>query len=251
MPKLSRALTGSVLSAFVALGTVPASAAMFSDTTASLAVQIATLPSPTMMGTGSASSDGGPGSMHTVPAGILALATGVTLPIVPSFVGLAKASLPAGVNAGPGSFNPNGVMPVNGAALFFKAGGGGAVGSVPLAPLGGGATTMFSIDVLQGTLQGATWQGAGTLGPQVLSAMSAAVAIPITVTATAYDNRTSNGGGMVQLIAPATGELGGFGSIPTFGVLTLNYVPEPGVMALGLVGATVLIAAGRRKLRKS
>ncbi|MGI9431129.1 MAG: hypothetical protein ACR2PQ_02890 [Myxococcota bacterium] len=250
MPKLSRVLAGSVLSALLAFAfATSASAAVFNRTDASLTVQIATLDPPTITGTGSASSVGGPGTGHTLPAGFLSLATAVTVPVSPTFAGLALISVPTGVTAGDGSFAPNGVMPVQGSALFFATGGTPA-GAVPLQPVGGGGTAMFSVGpIVDVTLFGATWQGAGGASPVTLMAMSAALAIPITVTATAFDNRTAGGSGIVQLVAPATGAIGIVGSLPVFGVLQINYeVPEPAMMALGLAGGIVLVAAGRRKL---
>ena len=72
--------------------------------------------------------------------------------------------------------------------------------------------------------------------------------LPFTLTATAYDNRTAGGQGFVQLVAPATGDVGIFGTMPVFGVLTIHYTPEPATWLL-LAGGLAALGAGRRRIR--
>jgi len=239
MRKLYGLLAGVALLGFIA---APATSAVL-PVSGTASIAIATLPSPQLTGTGVGSSLGGGIASH--PA--LVLGTAALVTISPTFVGLAFItvptgnSLPAGVGAG-----ANGIV---GAANFFAAGMTPA-GAVPLGPIGGGGTTMFLVGPLGGTLLGATWQGAGgTATPVVFSTMAAALAIPITVTATAYDNRTLSGLGTVQFVAPATGSIGIFGSLPVFGTLTLSYTPEPGTLLLLGSGIAGLAVLGRKKLR--
>ena len=227
----------------------PAGAALL-PATGTLSFSIATLPTVALTGSGSAASNGGPGSSHTVPGGFFDVGpTPISIPITPTLAALAHLTVPASLTNAAGSFAPNGAMPLAGSLFLFGISGTPA-GSVPLAPIGGGGTTMFVFGVQVATLVGATFQGAGGAGPAVFQGVHAALAIPITVTATAYDNRTSGGIGAVQLVAPATGSLGLFGSMPAFGVLEITYTPEPTTALLVGVGLTVLGARMRRTRKR-
>ena len=236
MRKLYALLAGCALLGFIA---APATSAVL-PVSGTASIAIATLPSPELTGTGSGSSVGGGIASH--PA--LVLGTAASVPLVPTFVGLALITVPTGNSLPAQTLNPNGTQGINGTANFFGAGGTPA-GSVPLAVLGGGGTTMFAVGPLLGTLTGATWQG----GTAVFSTMAAALAIPITVTVTSYDNRTVGGLGTVQFVAPGTGNIGLFGSLPVFAVLTLEYTPEPGTLLLLGSGIAGLAVLGRKKLR--
>ncbi|MGI9431629.1 MAG: PEP-CTERM sorting domain-containing protein [Myxococcota bacterium] len=229
------------------LGT-PSAAALLSAS-GSYTFQIATLPSLVLTGTGSASSVGGPGSNHTIPAGFFSVGpTAASIVIQPTFSGFDHFTVPAGVQNAAGSFGPSGSMPLLGALQFF-AGGGTPAGTVPLSPVGGAGTAAFAIGPLPGNLLGATFQGAGGPTPVVFQHASGALANPITVTATAFDNRTAGGIGTVQLVAPATGDLGIFGGLPVFGVVRIAYTPEPGTLLL-LGSGLAALAAGVRRSRK-
>jgi len=214
---------------------------------ASVQVQIATLPPPTISGTtgvGTAMSVGG--GIATIPAGVLVNTAAINISINPPFVGLVAVTAPANSISNPaGSFSPNGAMGLNGDTFFLTEMGANA-GGVPLAPIGGGGMTSASIAGLALTINGATWMG----GTQVFTFMGGAAAIPIVATATSFDNRTANGAGTVQLVAPATADLGILGALPVFGVLTLEYAPEPGYLLLLGAGALTLMLAGRRKLQR-
>lgn len=212
---------------------------------ASVQVQIATLPPPTISGTAvSAMSVGG--GLATIPAGVLVNTAAINISINPPFVGLVAVTAPANSISNPaGSFNVNGAMGLNGDTFFLTEMGANA-GGVPLAPIGGGGMTSASIAGLALTINGATWMG----GTQVFTFMGGAAAIPIVATATAFDNRTVDGAGTVQLVAPATADLGILGALPVFGVLTLEYAPEPGYLLLLGAGGLTLALAGRRKLQR-
>jgi hypothetical protein len=79
--------------------------------------------------------------------------------------------------------------------------------------------------------------------------MGSALANAISASATAYDNRTANGVGTVQLVAP--GRLlisnGSLGDLPVFATLTLTYTPEPGTLVLLATGVAALAAIGRKR----
>jgi len=87
-------------------------------------------------------------------------------------------------------------------------------------------------------------------GTAVFSATGAALGIPATIVATAYDNRTPAGAGTVQLVAPGSISFNLFGGFPAFGVLTLTYTPEPGTLTLLGAGVAALAMLGRRKLEE-
>ena len=213
----------SLLGGLFSLLAVPSAAAVL-PATGTYSVLLATLPAVVLHGSGSASSAGGPGSGHTIPAGFFTVGPTPFMGVIqPTFTGIAHFSVPVGVENGAGSFGPNGSMPLLGAIQFF-AKGGTPGGTVPLTPIGGVGTASFMIGGLDGILVGATFQGAGGPTPLVIPFPTAALAIPITLTATAFDNRTAGGAGLVQLVAPATGSLGIFGAVPVFGVVPF---PKP------------------------
>jgi len=200
-------------------------------------------------GAGFITSAGGPGSLLTLPAGVVHVA-GASASISPTFTGIDQITIPASVQNSAGSFSPNGAAALTGFA-FFK-GGGNVLAQVPLAPIGGGGVLNLTFAGLGAQLVGGTFQGAGGPTPMVFTGMAAAVAIPITATATAFDNRTTGGQGTVQLVAPAKLSLGVLGAVPLFGTLQLTYAPEPGTLVL--LGAGTLGLAGlgwrRRQARR-
>ena len=236
-----------LLALLIPLGLAAPAVAAVLPVTGTYLVQLATLPTVTLSGTGSASSAGAAGSAHTLPSGFFTVATPISIPIMPTFTALDSFSVPTGVHNVAGSFGPNGAMPLVGSVAFFA--NGNPAGFVPLTPVGGTGMAAFQLGGLNGTLSGATFQGAGGPTPLVFVLANAALAIPITVTATAYDNRTAGGVGAVQLVAPATGNIGIFGAIPVFGVLQIEYTPEPGTWLLLGGGLTALGAAARRARR--
>lgn len=187
------------------------------------------------------------GSIATVPAGLFAGNPAVSLPMSPTFIlGITRWTVPASSLDNPSaSFGPNGVMGLSGAMFFYASVGGSVAGSIPLAPIGGSGmgTATFLGGLLPATLLGETWKG----GTRIFTAMVAGLAIAWSVQTTAYDNRTFGGAGTLQLVAPVTARLPNALNIPTFGVLTLTYTPEPGTLTLLGVGVASLAMIGRRK----
>lgn len=248
MRKLLSLSTALLLGSLVAAPTLAA----VLPVTGVLQVTIATLPPPTLTGSAAAANSVG-GGIASVPAGMfLGPATNLNVPISPTFVGLTAVTVPANsLNNPQGVFNLNGAMGLAGSAFFLGISGsppqtGQPLGNVPLAPVGGGGNLPFAVGPLGGTLIGATWMG----GTQVFSLMAGALAIPLTGKATSYDNRTAGGVGTVQLVAPAKANLGPFGALPVFGILTLTYTPEPGTLLLLGTGIAGLAMIGRKKLSK-
>src|SRR5690606_33605548 len=127
-------------------------------------------------------------------------------------------------------------------------------GSVPLKYIGGGGNGMAVVAGLPVTVIGAVWNNLGvnaTTPTKTLKIQKAAAGIPITITVTAFDKRTPGGAGTLQLVAPVNAKLaaGGLGILPVVGVLTLQFVPEPGTLLLVGSGIVGLVAFGRKRAR--
>jgi hypothetical protein len=112
--------------------------------------------------------------------------------------------------------------------------------SMPLTS--GGAGVGLGGTVTAAPIQGDPWSvqgGPWTTGPAVVYNT---VGGATTLTLTGYDNRNAAGLGMVQLVTPVQLQLA-TSSVGTHGVLTLNFVPEPGTLLLvgtGLAGIALL-----------
>ena len=141
-------------------------------------------------------------------------------------------------------------MTLQGAARILGYSGQVTLVGVPLSPIGqpGG---FFST-----VMAGVTVQAAGTgWTTGVASIMVPATSIggatqpPEIVTLAGADNRAPNGGGNLSLVTPLAVRTNIAGDVPSFAVLQLNYVPEPGQIALMLSGAAVLALAHARRRR--
>jgi hypothetical protein len=250
--------TGAAL-ALTALLAAPASAAPF-QTNATLAVALGSLGGPALTGSGIGDSSG-QFDAASIPAGLISLATTAIVPINPPAIGLSLITVPTPAANAAGSFVPGGggggglggAMGNSAVAnLFFT--NGNPAGSVALNPLGGGGTAMAMVAALPVTVVGAVWTDLGvnaTTPTKTIMIMEAPTAIPSTVTATAFDNRTAGGLGTVQLVAPVIAKIfgGNLGNLPVVGVLTLQFVPEPGTLLLVGSGIDGLVAYGRKRAR--
>ena len=72
---------------------------------------------------------------------------------------------------------------------------------------------------------------------------------PEILSRTGYDNRTSQGGGTIQLVTPHLVAWQTFVQLGGIGVLRLKFVPEPSSGLVLLVGAGLLGVLGRRRVR--
>jgi hypothetical protein len=231
--------TTRFLIALAFLAGAPAGAATLSFT-----FVVGNLPPPTLHGSG-ATVLTPPGLPYTIPAGVFGGNPQVVVPISPTFVGLTNVTIPANSVNNPGAtFDPGGAMGLSGAAFFNS----GAHGTIPLFPIGGGGTGMGFLQSIPIKLFGGAWQYAAH---KVFTGMGAALSNAVSVTATAYDNRTAGGDGVLQLVSAGYLHIApgaALGNLPVFGVLNINYTPEPGTLLLLGSGVAVLAAIGRRRI---
>lgn len=218
---------------------------------ATLSFTISTIGTVSLTGSGIGDSAGGIGSTAAIPAGLIS-ATGSSVPISPPLLNLTLITVPV-LSHGAATFSPNGALAHNAIANFFFTNGFPG-GSVPLFPVGGGGTATAVLAGIPITVIGATFSNLGltTANPTVVTMITGTEAgNPITVTATAFDNRTAGGKGTVQLVAPSSAVLamGALGSLPVIGTLTLQFVPEPGTLLLVGAGIAGLTAFGRSRRR--
>jgi hypothetical protein len=220
---------------------------------ASISIPLGTaLAPPPITGTGTGTSPGGGNAW--VNGNILigtAAATGITsappiTQVVISLTGHAAGNFTA--TGGPGG-GVGGPMTLGGAAKIMAYGGMVTLVNVPLSAAGqpGG---FISVTGGGGTIIQAYGTG-WTTGVQTLMAPSTTVAggttTPQTVTATGADLRTPAGAGTLVLISPLFIRTNLAGDIPTFAVLTLTFVPEPGTLLLLGSGIAGLALLGRKR----
>jgi hypothetical protein len=179
---------------------------------ASLAVQIASLPLIVFTGSGLATVNGSGGGAHlgalTIPAGVAGTA-GYLAPVTD-----------------PGAFPIQGVhvTAANGAGVFALTGMGALAGSMPIL----------------GVAKVCPWT-TGTAAVGAITVMGAAHGPGSLTSSTALSS------GVVELVTPIFISTGIAASVvlPAFAFLTIHFVPEPGVLALVLVGLAALAVGSR------
>jgi len=230
-----RKLLGVFAAGMLALGATGAAQAEPLPFTGSLAVQIATLPPIAITGAGVADVD--PGVSFSVPGGTFAT-TGIIVPVTdPAAFPILGVQVTA--QNGAGNFNLAGPMPILGQAkvcLFSPcAAPPPANVSVPLSVVGaGGTTTVLALVNL--TVVGAPWTtGTAAVGADtVMGNVAGGGPVP---------------GGSVQLVTPIfiSTNIGASAVLPAFGIMTLNFVPEPGTLVLLGSGIAGLVMFGRSR----
>ena len=258
----------------------PASAATL-PFTATLSVQVGTLPGAVFTGSGVAQSNGLGGSF-TLPSNFLSGSVVFPASLV-GVPGIYKIIVTVTGN-GAGSFNPSfsppllhsyvnrlggskltpgvsmagggigGAMPIAGGAgvnLF-----GAATAPIPLSVVGSGSTALtnyagiiFQVVASQWTT-GVARMLAATEGTYHLP-NSVSVMISVTVTTTGSDARTPGGRGTVTLVSPVKVMQNlGEPNLAAVTRLTVNFIPEPGTAVLLAAGIVALAARGSRRRRE-
>jgi hypothetical protein len=139
-----------------------------------------------------------------------------------------------------------GVIPLSGRALvcLFAPCSMGPPANiiVPLTPVGSGGVANIS-NFVPVTVSGAPWT-AGTATAGTLTQMGLAHG-PASGTSS-----TANASGVLRLVTPFTisTDIGALAYLPSFAILTLHFVPEPGTLLLLSAGLVLTALAGRRTL---
>lgn len=240
------AAAGLILSA----GQVQAAAL---DFTGSMAVQVATLDPISVAGAGTATVNGAGGGGHldtlSIGADVFS-AAGVIVPVTdPAAAPIAgvQATLAnnAGAFTGGGAGVLGGTMGLAGVAkvcLFAACNAGPPANvSVPLSVVGvgGSKSVTFFVNV---TVTGNPWStGVAAIGTNSVAGFAHGPA--------SGTSSTAAPSGVVRLVTPVlvSTNIGASAVVPTFGILTLHFVPEPGTLVLLGSGIAGLVAFGRSR----
>jgi hypothetical protein len=238
----------ALAAALLALGAASASHAAALSWEGAISLQVSALPPVASTATGVAVVNGSGGGGHlvsfTLPASAFAIpgvSVAATQTALAPISGLqVTAHNGAGVFAGPG-----GLMPLQGVAkiCFFSDCGNDPPAnlSVPLSIVGQ-VGMAFGTGALNFTVVGAPWTE-GT------AAVGTATAMGFAHGPASGTSSTASVSGVVRLVTPIFVSTNTTLSpvIPSFGVLTLHFVPEPGAFALVGSGIAGLVAYGRSR----
>jgi hypothetical protein len=221
--------------------------------TGTYAVQMGPYGPISVTGTGVATVNGSGGGGHLSTLGLPAhvfVASKISIPRSFTFYQPVGGSGLFDLDNGAGSVSGAplaGVLPFSGLArlcLFAKCDNGPVFNvTVPLSVVGSGGNAYlnFSINI---TVSGAPWTE-GTAAAGTVTQMGVAHG-PASGTSS-----TANASGVVRLVTPFTvsTNIGPVAYLPSFAIVTLHFVPEPGTLLL-LSGGLVLTALGGRRMAR-
>jgi hypothetical protein len=217
--------------------------------TGTLAFAISQYPPIAVTGSGVATVNGLGGGGHLSTLGLPAnafVASQVVVPVTdPAAAPVKGIQLTVQNGAGTVAGAPLvGVLPLSGRALvcLFAPCSMGPPANiiVPLTPVGsGGSHTLCCIIYI--TVSGAPW----TAGTAMTGGLTQAGLAHGPASGT---SSTANASGVVRLVTPFTisTNIGPLAYLPSFAILTLHFVPEPGTLLLLSAGLVLTALAGRR-----
>jgi hypothetical protein len=222
--------------------------------TATLAIEIATVAPLVVSGSGTAIANGSGGGSHIVSlalAGSTFAATGVVQPITdPGAFPIGGVQLTAhnqsGAFSGGGALG--GAMPLAGFAkvcLFGPCASAVSNLIVPLSVVGQDDVAFVTGGAVSFSVVGAPWT-TGTAAVGTFTAMGGAHG-PASSTSSTFAS-----GGSLQLVAPffASTAISTSQFVPSFAILTLHFVPEPGTLVLLGTGIVVLVRCGQQTRKR-
>jgi hypothetical protein len=222
--------------------------------TGTYAIQMGPYGPISVTGTGVATVNGSGGGAHLSTLGLPAhvfVASKLSTPIPGAVTGSPVPGIGLDVDNGAGSVSGAplaGVLPFSGHAricLFEKCNNAPVFNiSVPLSIVGSGGTYNVALSIYI-TVSGAPWTE-GTAAAGTVTQMGLAHG-PASGTSS-----TANASGVVRLVTPFTvsTNIGALAYLPSFAILTLHFVPEPGTLLLLSAGLVLTALAGRRMARR-